>query len=561
MTLSNTAVSLREAQALAVVDTKKTPIAPPSFHHLPRRAWNWGLFPSTLLHLAAMVGVIWLPPLFPDSAKVVENQLSKPEVAEAVPLVLPKLPPLESRGTGIQPSSLKAPDRAAAASMLHPAEPQLEEPDYVNAQEIVSLSPHPVNRVQTIVRPDLVSPPEMKFPLRLQSMVSLPAVTPVLKPTPREVPKQPPMPVAQETSEEIPVPKPVPSVVTLTPKRASIARPKAATAPTVAPNLKAFAKVQGNALKAIVVVNAVNVEPDPSVPIPDAQLAGLFVVGPAPDPSAASKSLAGGTSRSPADASSPSGKGDSIAPAGENNKSSSTGAGANGSGNGALASVGIGTPTGNGAGTGLAPTPATGNGAGSGPSGATGSGAGIGAVGHGAGTSTPGGITISGGVTARGNASISRAGPSNRAYGMMVISGGNNGGASRDLGVFGRSETVYSVTIQMVGGPDWTMQYALLSPAQAGAGLLVPPVAAKKVGAVVTKSQSQSFSDSGPVFVAGTIDESGKTQALRCVRAQDARCQPAIRALEQWEFQPAQLDGKPVASKVLIGVAITIAAE
>jgi len=56
-------------------------------------------------------------------------------------------------------------------------------------------------------------------------------------------------------------------------------------------------------------------------------------------------------------------------------------------------------------------------------------------------------------------------------------------------------------------------------------------------------------------FVSAVIDETGKLQSLRTIR-QDARSQPAIRALQQWQFLPAQLDGQPVASKVLIGVIV-----
>lgn len=140
----------------------------------------------------------------------------------------------------------------------------------------------------------------------------------------------------------------------------------------------------------------------------------------------------------------------------------------------------------------------------------------------------------------------------------MIISGGNNGGASRDMGVFSRNETVYSVTIPMAGaggGPDWTMQYALSNPAEASAGMLVPPFVEKKAGASIPRSQFAG--DPGPLFVTGTIDDKGKMQSLRCLRAQDPRAQAAIRALEQWEFLPAQLDGKPVATKVLIGVTVS----
>jgi hypothetical protein len=141
---------------------------------------------------------------------------------------------------------------------------------------------------------------------------------------------------------------------------------------------------------------------------------------------------------------------------------------------------------------------------------------------------------------------------------MMIISGGSNGGASRDLGVFDRRETVYSVTIPMSdagGGADWTMQYALLNRTLTSTGLLVPPFVQKKAGATMPKAQMGN--DTGPVFVTGVIDENGKLQALRAIRSTDNRSPAALRALQQWEFQPAQLDGKAAASKVLIGVNVT----
>ena len=98
------------------------------------------------------------------------------------------------------------------------------------------------------------------------------------------------------------------------------------------------------------------------------------------------------------------------------------------------------------------------------------------------------------------------------------------------------------------------MQYAMLNHGQPGTGLLVPPFAQKKVAA--TMPGIQLAREQGPVFVSGVIDEAGKLQSLRTIRAQDARSQPAIHALQQWQFLPAQLDGRPVASKVLIGVTI-----
>jgi hypothetical protein len=108
------------------------------------------------------------------------------------------------------------------------------------------------------------------------------------------------------------------------------------------------------------------------------------------------------------------------------------------------------------------------------------------------------------------------------------------------------------------GGPDWPMQYTLMGPAQTHNGLpnglLTPPVVLKKIQATAPKTEL--IANSGPVFVTGIIDENGKLQALRAIHALDARARCAVNALSQWEFLAAQLDGKPVASKVLIGVSV-----
>jgi hypothetical protein len=111
------------------------------------------------------------------------------------------------------------------------------------------------------------------------------------------------------------------------------------------------------------------------------------------------------------------------------------------------------------------------------------------------------------------------------------------------------------------GGPDWPMQYALMSPAQNSLpnALLTPPVVLKKKPATLAATYLKA--NSGPAFVTGMIDENGKLKDLRAVRTMDAKAQAAIRSLEQWEFQPAQLGGKPVPSKILIGVSVMPAQE
>ena len=546
----NLKASTSRGPVLAPTPVVRKQVKPPALKMLPQQVRIRGLLASTALHVALVVALIWLPILFP-SPVVVENFMGHKPVAasEYEPLIMPKLPQLSTDASGGMQPAAPAPRAQSVAAPPADTPPPLNR-DYAGPQEIVSYFPHAVNRVQTIRRPDLVAPPNLKFPLRLQSMVMLPSqAVPVLAPHPvEEARPSPPKPIARNI--EIPIPEPtveLPKLVSVPAAPAEETQPKSAIVPQPSAANSSVAAEMLPQRKSVIVVNAVSVAPDPAVHVPDAQLAGNFVVGPSLDTTVPVKSSASGTGRSaenvtPKSSASPLYKG--------------SGAGADiGSGTGATSSHAPGAGNGNreSTATGTASAPGTGSGGG-GPVRGNGSGS---SGGRGTNNGGTGGISISGGVPGRSGAPINRTLPMNRSYGITIISGGSSGGAGRDMGVFDRSETVFSVAIPMGdagGGADWPMQYAMLNQAQPGAGLLVPPFAQKKVAA--TMARVQLAGDQGPVFISGVIDETGKLQALRTIRGQDVRSQPAIQALQQWQFLPAQLDGRPVASKVLIGVIV-----
>jgi len=175
---------------------------------LPRQVRARGLLASTGLHVVLVAALIWLPILFP-SPLVVENFMDrKPAVAaDYQPLVMPKLPQLKTDASGGTQPAAPMPRARSVAAQPAGTPPPLKR-DYAGPQEIVSYLPNAVNRVQTIRRPDLVAPPNLKFPLRLQSMVMLPSqAVPVLAPRPREEARPlPPKPIARNI--EIPIPEP-----------------------------------------------------------------------------------------------------------------------------------------------------------------------------------------------------------------------------------------------------------------------------------------------------------------------------------------------------------------
>jgi len=536
--------------ALAPAPAAKKRIKPPALKLLPRSTYTKGLLLSTGFHAVAIAALIWLPALFPRP--VVMNLYDARKTAAASdfePLVLPLLPRLTASDSGNLASA--APVRRAHSSAA--ANPLPPRRDYSGPQEIVSDFPKAVNRVQTIRRPDLVAPPELKFPLRLQSMVILPAIsTPRLAVQPRQEPRRPSI---ARTEVEVPIPEAtvtLPKLVIAPPQvSAAAAEPaplKTAEVPPPSAVSSSVVELQITPRKSVIVVNAVSAAPDPALQIPDAQLTGNFVVGPSLGTTAPGRSSAGGDGRS-AETGLPKDTTRALQPDKGSNGETETATGASG-GHSAV------TGSGNSAGPGAGITSGGGTGSGSGaPARSNGN---NGASGRGTGSGSTSGISISGGSPGRNGATVNRSLPTNRSYGITIISGGSSGGAGRDMGVFDRSETVFSVAIPMSdagGGADWPMQYSLMNHAQSGPGMVVPPFAQKKVAATITRAQLAGAQ--GPVFISGTIDEAGKLQSLRTIRALDARAQPAIHALQQWEFLPAQLDGRPVASKVLIGVTVT----
>ncbi len=520
-------------------------VCPPNFAALPVRRATRGILFSSTLHSAVLAIVIWIPGHVPIPV-VLESPAEEMKVRDNKPITFEPLPPIKSLQTKSEPAPEAAAKTSPVSKSAAPSAPPRR--DYAGPQEIISMVPRATNRVQTILRPDIATPPAIKFPLRLQSMVMIKV------PTSPEVAKNtlhPQLQVPAPPRVEIPVmtrtvanPElmlmPVKAVPILpeaaSPAKASaqnVAKPEAEKGPAVV-------DLRGTSRKSAIVLNAVNVSPDPHVQIPNAQLAGNFVVGPPVKVTvpalSASSTPAAKTTAEPNGAK----KDDAVLNAAHGSASNpspshvpSTNAGTTDPSKGAGAAAG---PV-KGPGTGITISSAGGGGAG-----------------------TALGVAVSGAGSGTGGNATARVNPIKRTYGLMITGGGGSGGASRDMGVFGRSEIVYSVVIPMsdAGCPsDWPMQYALLNPRPRGASLLEPPVATKKFAAIA--SDNEPAQQTSPVFVRGVIDEKGKLVGLQTIMVQDPRGEIAVRTLEKWEFLPALLDGTPVASKVLIGVIVVAA--
>jgi hypothetical protein len=580
--------------------TERIRVRPPKLALLPKAPPpGGGLVLSAIIHTVAVFGLLaGLPYLFPGRRVIVvnipEDWLRDPNHEV---LYMPKLPRIERAGS---PSDVKGEPTKKARTLAKlgadssQAASARPKPLIAGPQVIVSDLPDSTNDVQTIRRPDLVNPPKFPKPVLIPSMVMLPAHARKVAVTPPiDQPMQPVMPNPQDLAtfrasvprvqaplSPMTAPKAavIPQVDPMQPvvsnpqelvnfrasqqphvqvpvlpmgvPRKSSAVPAEAAVPRIANSadrsLPEFSSSGPSAPQAVVVINAFGVPAQASPAIPNAELSGSFVVGPAND--------AGGANGGSAVA------GGSVAGAGTGlGAGAGTGTSSNGGGNSSSASAGSASGmSGNGVGPngskdGTARTGSITITGGGRPGG--GGGAGTAA---GSGNGSMPGISIAGGTVGRsGAAAVTTGAISRRPYAITVISGGTSGGASRDLGVFSRDETVYSVYIPMNdagGGPDWPIEYALANPASAGDGLLTPPLAVKKFQASVPKADLSA--NSGPVFVTGIIDDNGKLQGLRAIRVSGVRAESAVKALAKWEFLPAQLDGKSVASRVLIGVSV-----
>jgi hypothetical protein len=534
----------------------------PSFSLLPEPRPRGAILSSFLVHLGMLVALPFLLMLLPRPVKTVYEAPQMISLRTHEPITLDRLPRISSSGSSSSGrSSPHASASSAKAAIAKPSAPATSAapalPDvvvYAGAQEIRSTPPHPTNRVQTILRPDLVKAPKLKFAIRLPSMVvvSSPALPSFTAPSPQEKNAETPKPevaiVAEKLVEQpaLPVPASPPHTAGSEPEPTS-KKPEIKPRPVPAPLPHATVGP-----KTALVINAVTV-PDSGVKIPDAEIAGSFVVLPAkPHPETGNGS--GGSSDASNESKAPgngsvdaTGKGSAGAGpvAGETGSSADKRTGNAGSGSAKGVSGTGSAPAGPGAGKEGTGTAASGRGAGP-----TGKG-----LNPGSGNGSFPGLTIIGGSGGSRSSVPPRTRPG---YDLTIVSGGSSGGASHDVGVFGRNETVYTVYISMAdagGGPDWSMQYAVADSAAAGNGLLSPPVPVKKNPVVFNSGTLRQHGQR--IFIIGTIDESGNLQGLHSLRTSDDLCTAAINALDGWKFLPAELAGKIVPIKVLIGVFIT----
>jgi hypothetical protein len=449
---------------------------------------------------------------------------------------------------------------------------------YPGPQPIISNPPQATLGIQTILQPSLKNLPRLHRYVPLPNIVQPPpAASEVATKEPAMVVKTGILSFRHPAENAVAVPK-ITLPVAADSKVANLveAKPalpqKAVPAPVEASDVHGVQRDQ----KGLLVLNAVPPPPDVGGRIPQAEARSLFAVSPGDatviaDPGAGTKS--GGQTAMPAGSGSPTdiARGDAVAEMaaggeGGGQKSSGSGAGSGGhygnaQGRGLNSEIGSG---GGGRGTGSGPGLGTGS--------ATGAGSGAGAG------SAPGsggfpGITIQGGRYGNSNVANVEAKVQSRrqtSYNMTIVSTSNSGGGLPDLGVF-HNEKVYTVYLDMRStdqdpAPSWTLQYAVLQPVPHHPGDPVrriqgtptPPYAMLKE---VPEFAPELLKGNGrQVIIASAIlDTSGKLEQVSVKQSpQDGLIAPLVEALQHWIFEPAQIDGQPVALKILLGIRLAI---
>lgn len=445
---------------------------------------------------------------------------------------------------------------------------------YPGPQPLVSNPPNAVISIQTILQPSLDHLPRVKRLIELPNIVQPP--TPAAPPEAKQAPiivKGGRLSIPPPPEKTVAAPK-----VTL-PERSSeniaelmaskLQLPKANPDPVEAPTELTF----GSRENGLLVLNAVPPPPDVHAIVPRGEARSLFAISPAEVTTIAAPSAGtnvGASTGEPAgngkakDASS----GDALESHSSGGNSTIPYPGASGSGTGGQRGDGEGLGINNvAAGAGSARGSGLGTSVGSGS--ATGRGTGGGA-GSAPGTGGFPGITIQGGRYGNSANMLAKAEPRSRlSYNMTIFSTAGSGGGLPDYGVF-RDEKVYTVYIDMSSDgedrsmPSWTLQYAVLQAQDNPAGVAgriegtpTPPYVMLK--AVPQFAPELLHKNTRNMVVASAIlNTAGKLEDLSVERASEsALIAPLLEALRNWVFEPAKINGQPIALRVLLGMRLS----
>lgn len=444
---------------------------------------------------------------------------------------------------------------------------------YPGPQPVVSNPPHATLGIQTILQPALINPPLLHTYVPLPDIVRAPTILPAapqsvlsvkqgnlsLRPVPENPVQAPKLTLPSSAASAIP---------NLVAKDSASASRSVRLAVPRAPEL-ANVPISQREQKGLLVLNAVPPPPDLRGKLPNAEARSLFAVVPGEATVIADPSAGGGGSPtsaagsgSHADLSS----GDAVAQSAGGGKEGGRPSGSSGSGSGGKYGTGQGSglnTAGNAGGSGRGAE--SGSGVGTGSSGTLASGTGTGSAPGGG--SFPG-ISIQGGRYGNGGggsvgASMVR---HPRSYNMTIVSTASSGGGLPDLGVF-QNEKVYTVYLDMKANDDdpalpWTLQYAVLQTKAENPDDTTNPSRETPTPPYALLKEIPKFAPellrqyARRLIVASAImTAAGKLEQIVVRQSPSGEFSgPIVEALGSWMFQPAQIEGKSVALKVLFGI-------
>jgi len=456
---------------------------------------------------------------------------------------------------------------------------------YPGPQPSVSNPPRATLGTQTILQPSIENLPLLRREVQLPNMVKPPVVADAQ-------PKQQPLVVKTQRMAMRPVPEnPVEAPKLTLPTAADSSVPHMLATETPLPQKPVekvvvqrapdVSEVHGGSKdqQGLLVLNAVPPPPEIKGRVPRAEERSLFAVTPSDttiiaDPSAGAT---GGTSSASATGSgnrNDVASGDALADVSAGGRAKIAGTGS-GTGEGGRNGNGVGTGvnrTGDGTGTGRGTT--AGPGSGSGNTMVIGSGAGAGSA---PGTGGFHGITIQTGPDGRGNGSGNDSAnlhPTTNmrrqtSYNTRIESTASSGGGLPDLGIF-ENEKVYTVFLDMRASdedpaPSWILQYSVLQPGATQpehppariVGTPTPPYATLKEVPGIRPDVVRRNAHSLIVAIA-VMNTAGKLEQISIKQTPDSDLiAPLVSSLGNWMFEPAQINGKPVALKVMLGIRLS----
>ncbi|WP_263365944.1 hypothetical protein [Edaphobacter bradus] len=560
------------------------PISPPTLARMTGFPGRWFVY-SMMLH-CTLLGVVALLRATPALAP------ADPEEAHLVQRLdnITPLPELVKAGAeGQSGPQHRAPEKTNSSADSHNGTKT-----YYGVQHIVSAPTTPDNSTQTVLQPDLLSPPKLPRPVPLPNMVKLAMPRSLVLPNLPQVKvtrAAPPIPTAASIQNGTPIdltqpdqtaliskspvpplptrehprlPVPVSSTPALEAVIARVQQPAAPaptsrhvepTASTAAPASSQTAHPQsGTDDRNLLVINAVSpadatAHGDP----PPGELHGAFEVVPsllpqgsssAPGSSSSSSQTPGNTGR--ASATNVAGGGTGAGKSGGDDKSSSGGGHSNSSDGHGAAAAAITA----GAGSGV-------KGPASGAGGSTGS-----QSGPFANVTVVARNKITDATPPPSPAPPAKQIPHSEGYGMTIISSGSSGGGLRDYGVFrdgGPTYTIYlDVTNIGIHSSRWSLQYGVsqeIRKAHLGVPL-APPYAVKE--ALPLFPASIVAANVGRMMVVqAELSAEGKLEAFHVLQSPDPKLSVLLEeCLMHWAFQAASFGEEPVPIKVLLGIPI-----